>query len=257
MLRSCTKSPVSDRLLVSSHKRSLLQLATLNLLAFAKAHASIFFILSLMFPVTSGLMAQTFSEVSMKDALDSLRSPEQSNFIAQLPPRESIATTVSELDDIVLNDDDLSSSSLAPVLSTPELDPVGPLRLQEEIEVDDGNGLHDHNRPINSEMNPVDRDSPPLGKSHRRTASVATIRSGRTSSFVEEENISFRISLDVQNALQEEFSRLQKEKKALQEQGAEESIDWGMFTSRYMVSSANFGFPRLLGGCHIQYALSR
>jgi len=210
-----------------------------------------------MFTVASGLTAQTLSEVSMKDTLDSLRSPEQSNFIAQLPLRESIATTVSELDDIVLNDDDLSSSSLAPILSTSKLDPVGPLRLQEEIEIDDGNGLHDNTRPINSEMNPADRDPPPLGKSHRRTASVATIRSGHTSSFAEEENVSFRIGLDGQNALHEEFSRLQKEKKALQEQGAEESIDWGMFTSRYMVTSANLGFPRLLGGCHIQYALSR
>lgn len=34
------------------------------------------------------------------------------------------------------------------------------------------------------------------------------------------------MSLDGQHALQEEFSRLQKEKQALQEQGAEEAIDW-------------------------------
>jgi len=227
------------------HISDLLQLATLNLLAFVKAHASIFFILSLMFTVASGLMA--LSEVSMKDTLDSLRSPEQSNFIAQLPRRESIATSVSELDDIVLNDDDLPSSSFATVLETSKLDPAGPLNLQEEIEVDSGNRLHDNNRPINSEMNLVDRDTLPLGKSHRTTASVATIRSGHTSSFVEEKDVPFGISPDGQNALQEEFSRLQKEKKALQEQGAEESIDWGMFTPRYMVSSANFGF-KTFGG---------
>jgi len=207
-----------------------------------------------MFTVASRLTAQALSEVSMEDTLDSLRSPEQNNFIAQLPRRESIATSTSELDDIVLNDDDLPSSSLAAVLF--KSDPAGPFKLQEEIEVDSGNRLH-NNRPIISEMNPVDHETPPLGKSRRRTASVATIRSGHTSPFVEEKNGSSRISLDGQNALQEEFSRLQKEKKVLQEQGAEESIDWGMFTPRYMVFSANFRFPRLLGGCHIQYALSR
>lgn len=188
-------------------------------LLFAKAHASVFFTLSLMF---TGVMAQA---LSVKDTLDSLRSPEQSNFSAQLLQRESITTSASELDDVALNDDDplpfnTACTTLPSVLSTPKSAYVG--LSNEEIEVPGGSGQCNDDRSVDSEKNP---ETSSLGRSHHKSASVVTIRSGYASSF--DESNSFRISLDGQHALQEEFSRLQKEKQALQEQGAEESIDWG------------------------------
>lgn len=179
---------------------------------------------------------QPLPEVSTKDALDSLRSPEQSEFSTPLPQRESVATSVSELDDIALDDDESSSlSTMSPVLLTPKpantSSSTVPLSFgsssQGIKEVLKGNQQHINGGSVRSgEVNVVDLDSSRPHKSHHKSASVATIRSGHTLSFVEEKRRSARMSLDGQHALQEEFSRLQKEKQALQEQGAEEAIDW-------------------------------
>ncbi|KAJ3575126.1 hypothetical protein NP233_g1307 [Leucocoprinus birnbaumii] len=181
---------------------------------------------------------QSLPEVSTKDALESLRSPEQSEFTTPLPQRDSIATSVSELDDIALDDDETSSptTTLSPVLTTPKpayvSPPTAPLNLRSPTKAAheasaEGNEQEVNGRPVNNEeMNDVDVNSSLAQKSHQKSASVTTIRSGHTLSFIEEKRRSTRISLDGQHALQEEFSRLQREKQAIQEQGAEGSIDW-------------------------------
>jgi aarF domain-containing kinase len=175
---------------------------------------------------------QSISVIIGKDALDSLRSPESSDFGDRLPGRESIATTVSELDDISLDDEPPSSSapsdplkskaisaslqeSLPSVLESLSL--AGKDEAQEEKSVNDQGGL----------THGTNSDASHHGPSHQKSASLTTIRSGRTLSLIDEKRRSTRLSLHGQQALQEEFSRLQKEKQLLQQQGIEETIDWG------------------------------
>jgi aarF domain-containing kinase len=181
--------------------------------------------------VASEVPAERLPEVSTTDALDSLRSPEQTEFVTRLPERESIATFVSELDDIALDDDEpptSASSSVATPTPTPAHTPVnlksnslGPEANSEQKEYVNGG-------PVNNEDgNGVKFDVSLSRKAHHKSVSVTTIRSGHTVSFIEEKRRSTRISFDGQQALQEEFSRLQKERQALQEQGVEGAIDWG------------------------------
>jgi aarF domain-containing kinase len=180
--------------------------------------------------------------MSTKDALDSLRSPEQSEFVTRLPERESVVTSASELDDIALDDDELpQDSSMSSVPLTPKpintLNTVVPMNLGSFAQGKEGRTGEKGEEegfvsggPFNGEsVNDVEPNVAFPRKSHHKSASVTTIRSGQNVSLIEEKRKSTRISLDGQHALQEEFSRLQKEKQALQEQGTEEAINWGKF----------------------------
>jgi hypothetical protein len=165
-----------------------------------------------------------------KSALDSLRSPEGSDFGDRVPGRESIATTVSELDDISLDDEPPSSSAPPkPEATTASLQEPLPSVLKSSLslagndEAQEEKSDHDQNGLIYG-ANP---DVLHRGPSHQKSASLTTIRSGRTLSLIDEKRRSARLSLHGQQALQEEFSRLQREKQLLQEQGIEETIDWG------------------------------
>ncbi|KXN90582.1 GTPase-activating protein GYP5 [Leucoagaricus sp. SymC.cos] len=183
--------------------------------------------------VASEVPAEPLPKVSAKDALDSLRSPEQSDFGARLPERESVTTSVSELDDISLDDEpplplEMSSIPLTPKpahtvpVSTNTGSPSHKPEEEAERKEESSNG-----GSVDSEgINGVDLNNSLPRKSHQKSASVTTIRSGHTLSFIEEKRRSSRISLDGQHALQEEFSRLQREKQTLQEEGAEGAIDW-------------------------------
>lgn len=211
----------------------------------------------------SEIQVEPLSLVATKDALDSLRSPENSEFGDRLPGRESIATSVSELDDIALDDDEPSPSSApSSVLptgkptSTPESSlpqPPDSLAQRSDSEASQEDE-HVNGGPVNGDVDGMEFELPPSHKSHQKSASITTIRSGRNLSFIEDKRRSTRISLDGQQALQEEFSRLQKEKRALQEQGAEGAIDWGESLA-FRCGFHEVRFRRFLGSCYFGYEL--
>lgn len=215
------------------------------------------------------LHLESISLVSAKDALDSLRSPEGSEFGGRLPERESIRTTVSELDDIALDDDELPSSpalSSVPLTPKPTSTPKSPLSqastsLSQELDSRTKGEEDGSSERVNCDIvHSTDFSISHSNKSHQKSASITTIRSGHTISFIEEKRRSARVSLDGQHALQEEFSRLQKEKQALQEQGAEEAIDWGRFfwSQDYAAPSNNcldFWGAVISGSLHYRWVL--
>lgn len=187
-------------------------------------------------------MPTTVSEASARlpsmtspreDALESLRSPENSEFGDPFPGRDSIVTSLSELDDIALDDDGPLPSSSAPLTS--QIAPSDSLSLQEPkpLSQEPSSETTGTDGQVNGGFvngGETVHEVSFSNKSHQKSASVTTIRSGHNLSFIDEKRRSTRISVDGQQALQEEFSRLQKERQALQEQGAEGIIDWGAFT---------------------------
>ncbi|KAJ3914651.1 rab-GTPase-TBC domain-containing protein [Lentinula edodes] len=149
------------------------------------------------------------SVVDAPASLDSLFSPKQATFgEAEARARESIAE--SELSDISLDDEkmeDLDTDSTTPA------------------------ELFLPTKPFELDLNETHSGST---SSHKKSASLATLHSGRHISLLvnhDEQAPGSRVSLDGQHKLQEEFARLQKEKdsenlKGPPTPGFSAGIDW-------------------------------
>ncbi|TFK44717.1 rab-GTPase-TBC domain-containing protein [Crucibulum laeve] len=151
-------------------------------------------------------------------SLEALRSPQSTEFAGKLPERDSIAA--SDFNDIALDDE----STFSPVALNSQRDSPSSSPITSEPEETDG-------RPKSASFPALPSESP-QHKSHKKSASTTTIRSGRHVSFLlhrldvqEGSGISTRTSLDGQQKLQEEFARLQKEREVVDE-NVDGLIDW-------------------------------
>uniref|UniRef100_A0A0W0FGT9 Rab-GAP TBC domain-containing protein n=1 Tax=Moniliophthora roreri TaxID=221103 RepID=A0A0W0FGT9_MONRR len=163
-------------------------------------------------------ISSTVSTSDVKTSLDSLLSPSADN--ASFPPSARASLAVSELDEVALDDE-------------PPFSPVA-LSTRDSARNSTGSKGHDRSDSTSSVKPILDLDLN-SSQSHKKTASVSTVRSGNLSFMVtREDRKNNRVSVDGQHKLQAEFARLQKEREDEREDdtGAG-TIDWGTFLGRY------------------------
>lgn len=165
--------------------------------------------------------ASTSKPLLKEDPLASLRSPasDATTFDASLPKRESLVTD-SDFNDIALDDE----SGFSPVAltrgHTPEQDADVP---------EDENG-----RPRSMSSPQAAVFNPSKQPSHKKSASITTIRSANNLPFIlarldlqDESGAPHRGSVDGQQKLQEEFARLHREEEEAKDIAGTGAIDWG------------------------------
>jgi hypothetical protein len=157
------------------------------------------------------------TEKPTEHPLEALRSPDTEVFRDRLPERESIAE--SDFNEIALDDD----SAFSPVALTSQRGSGSNTPLQ-------GEGL-ENGRPQN--MSPQ-ADFNPKKPSHKKSASMTTIRSANNLPFIlarldlqDDSGAGHRGSVDGQQKLQEEFARLHREEEEVKENARTGAIDWG------------------------------
>ncbi|ESK97174.1 hypothetical protein Moror_6257 [Moniliophthora roreri MCA 2997] len=159
-------------------------------------------------------ISSTVSTSDVKTSLDSLLSPSADN--ASFPPSARASLAVSELDEVALDDE-------------PPFSPVA-LSTRDSARNSTGSKGHDRSDSTSSVKPILDLDLN-SSQSHKKTASVSTVRSGNLSFMVtREDRKNNRVSVDGQHKLQAEFARLQKEREDEREDdtGAG-TIDWGFW----------------------------